>query len=59
MAFAKCRAHHVDNTHNNASVTVVGMNPAVWYKRGKLSIAGPVNELTAIATLPSIPIVPL
>lgn len=58
MTLAKCREHKVAKTQSNANVTVVGMNPDCWYKYGKLSIAGPVNELTAIATLPIIPIVP-
>ena len=58
ITFDKCKAHNVDNAHNNAKVIVVGTNPDIWYKYGKFNIAGPVNELIAIATLPNIPIVP-
>lgn len=58
MTFAKCNAQSVARIHNNANVIVVGINPDLWYKEGKLIIAGPVNELTAIDMLPNIPMVP-
>jgi hypothetical protein len=59
MVFAICREHSVERTHRNAIVNVVGIKPDFWNTLGRLSIAGPVSEFTAIDILPNIPIVPL
>ncbi len=59
MTFAMCNEQSVDNTHIKAIVRVVGIKPDFCYSEGRFNIAGPVNEFTAIDTLPSIPMVPI
>lgn len=44
--------------HNRTIAIVVGISPDFWNVEGRLSIAGPVKELTIMAMLPSIPIFP-
>ena len=44
-----CKQQRADNRQINRIVNVVGINPDRWYVSGRQSIAGPVNELTAIA----------
>ncbi len=59
MTFAMCNEQSVDSTQIKAIVRVVGIKPDFWNTEGRFNIAGPVNEFTAIDTLPSIPMVPI
>ena len=59
MVFAIWKEQSVERTHRNAIVNVVGIKPDFWNTLGRLSIAGPVSEFTAMDILPNIPIVPL
>lgn len=58
IVFDKCKQHNDASIATNIRVKVVGMNPARWKVSGRFSMAGPVNELTAIDTDPRYPILP-
>ena len=59
IVLAICKEHHVERIQRNIIVNMVGITPDLWKTEGRLSIAGPVNELTAMAMDPSIPMVPV
>lgn len=58
IVLAKCKQHNADKAHTTTSVMVVGMIPERAKVAGKLSMAGPVKELTAMESDPNIPMEP-
>ena len=56
--FAMREDEELERKHTKSSTIIVGINPDLWNVAGRLSIAGPVKEFTAIEMPPNIPIVP-
>mmetsp|Transcript_28334 Transcript_28334/g.76761 ORF Transcript_28334/g.76761 Transcript_28334/m.76761 type:complete len:153 (+) Transcript_28334:1355-1813(+) len=50
-----CRQQNADKMQVNTMAAVVGIKPERWYVAGRVSIAGPVKEFTAMDTDPRTP----
>ena len=59
MVLAMCRQHTADKMQTKTNVKSDGNTPERAKVAGRFSMAGPVSELTAMETLPRLPMVPI
>ena len=59
MVLAMWREQRAARMHTKTNVKTVGIRPERWNVAGRWSMAGPVNELQAIAKEPRYPILPV